>query len=340
MVQYKTIIKAIDEYLAKCLTIAQMKEQLLNMSKKEKNRAFEENNLLNEGERRRYDYLVKYIPSLQEDLIQHRKITDELYGEMDKTDPFFDEEYRSIERSEMELEDLKNELFQYERRIIEGYDKEPFSVEYDESQYTMEKQVKWDESTAEWISQLGEVEKRQILSQKGMVYTDDDVDCLNHYYWSGARLINSRLNKGKHWTELSDEEKAEMKPKLNKMERHISKTINNTQGMVQNTMVFHGGEFDVTKLVGDKVKFKGYTSSSFNLEIAKQFESWRNIPREKAYTYKLLLPKGYKGLCANDVYVDRLGANHGERELLLPKGMEGTIVDIDYKHNMVTLLVE
>ena len=109
--------------------------------------------------------------------------------------------------------------------------------------------------------------------------------------------------------------------------------------MLQDTTVYHGGKFDVSKIVGDKVKFKGFTSASFQMNVAEDSPSRMFTDRGKFYVYKILLPKGSKGLCANDKsHGGSLTMVTGEQELLLDKGFEGSVVDIDYKNHIVTVL--
>ena len=101
-------------------------------------------------------------------------------------------------------------------------------------------------------------------------------------------------------------------------------------------VLYHGGKFDVNKVVGDHVKFKGYTSTSFQKSAASDFANFDGL--DVKYTYKILLPAGSKGVCANDKNHDMTNFWH-EHEYLLDKGLEGNIVDIDVKNHIVTLQV-
>ena len=70
-------------------------------------------------------------------------------------------------------------------------------------------------------------------------------------------------------------------------------------------------------------------------------KSYHTFPTELFYTYKILLPKGHKGICANGQGGKfTMASVKNEQELLLNHGTEGTIVNIDYKNHEVTILAD
>lgn len=331
MVQYKTILKAIDEYLAKCLTIAEIKERLNNYSDIEKEELLlgSKSSLLNDGEIDYYRYLSERLNSLYDAMAMHQRLYDET-KEGSKGGKF----WKTQIDGDMELIGAcEKELFNFERRIVENYNPKTRTIEYDESDYALEEQKNaLDE-------EIRELEQAQIDSQKDVVLSDDNISSLQHYYGSGAKYINSRLNKGETWRNMSAKDKDMMKSRLDRAEKNISEAINKTKGLVQNTTVFHGGRFDVSKVVGDKIKFNGFTSCSFQEDVGDVFkqDASNQIPKPLQYNYKILLPTGYKGLCANDSNYQLTNWKR-EHEYLLDKGAEFDIVDIDYKNHMVTLM--
>lgn len=331
MVQYKNIVKVIEEYTEKCRTIAEIKQILSEMSDTEKFDYLFINGLINEGEMEWYGILTKELEERKRALERHSK---HLEDSSNKKENLFMVKIwsESIEDDKKAIEKYENDLFKMERRIVEGYDKEPKNIPYDESKYSLETQ------TDAYDENLGALERKQVETQNGISLTEEDIESFQHYYGWGAKQLNSRLNNGRIWTETSDEEKKELNKKFNKMERRISSVISNTKGLVQPMIVFHGGRFDVTKIQGDKIKFKGYTSTSFQQDVADTFkdDSFTNVPKGLRYTYKILLPKGQKGYCANDNKY-QLTDYKREHELLLDKGFEAQIVDIDYKNHIVTI---
>ncbi len=327
MVRYNDIIKVIEDYVAKCYTLAQMKERLSLIPQDEKDSLLK--NLMNDGEKQWYNRLrdnVQWNIRKIEDMTERMK---EDTGKQKELDAQFIEEYKDTNASLQEL------MFQFERRIIEGNNKKHNTPpKFNIDDFKMENQFLDDHTD-------GAVEDRQVDYQKSTDWTDEDISELRHYFGSGSRSLNSYLNNGRHWNKFSDEEKAHLEGELKERSKNLSKTLRKTKGLVEPTVVFHGGRFDITKEVGDKIKFKGFTSTSFREGIAEGFGEG-SVPMPLHYTYKLLLPKGTKGFCGHDSsYPNSRGEPLGygfEHEYLLDKGFEGDIVDIDYDKHIVTVL--
>ncbi len=328
MVKYKTILQIMEDYVVKCPTIAEMHSQLANMTQEEKEDAFFDESLLNMGEAEVYLALLKKKDFCEREIEYYENLLES--GDNDES---FNKDM--VEHFKGNVKDIEEKLFQFERRIIEGYKKESLEPpKVDISNFKEDVQITdLDNDT------IKPLEQAQIDSQEKIDLTEDEVDSLRYYLGDGARITNSRLNNGHKWNNLTDEQKKEKGKRSKEAEKDISNAIKKSEGLKQDTVLYHGGEFDVTKMVGDKVKFKGYTSASFQQGVSDQFQNYSTVPKENYYTFKILAKKGTKGICANDRSRGKLSSNYDEHEYLLDKGLEGDIVDIDYENHIVTLAI-
>ena len=305
MVTEDIINKIFKEVLNKCKPLAQIRSELSDMSQEEKNEKL--SSLLNGGEKEWYQGILERLETARE----------------------FNDSYRV-----KMFEDL---AFQYERRILDGYKKEDTpSIEYNLDDYELEKQYNW-----QYQNEIGSTEETLINKQSNVTFSDESQGALFGYFGDIASELNSMLNNGKRWNRMSDSEKKEKKSRYNAIDKSLQEAFNTVDSIGFPLTVFHGGEFDVSKNVGDKVKFKGYTSSSFQENVAHSFSNYSTAPSELFYSYKILLPSSAKGICANgkDRYGAPLTTHPSEQELLLNKGLEATIVDIDYENHLVTIQV-
>lgn len=236
------------------------------------------------------------------------------------------------------LEDNKEGRFQYERRIIQGNKKKDLNEppQVDISKYATEKDNPNEDTNN---VKYGKIEQGMIDKQSQITFTNDNIDCLTSYFSDGFALVNSRLNNGKQWSSLSKEEQEHKSKNLNYLEKNLSDAISKTSGLSNPTRLYHFGEFDVSLVGGDRVKFKGYTSTSFQKSVATDWgDTYHSHGVE--YTYELLCDTGTKGVCANDNHQRNLTHHKEEHEYLLDKGVEGTILNVDVENHIVTVLVE
>lgn len=306
MVRYKDIIKVIEEYTEKCRTIAEIRTMVNRLSKSERFEQLKEKGLLNEYEIDHYESIVDMK---------------RWYAE------------QGFQKAPELIAHCNELLFDYDKRLFNYYKpRKPQYTPYNEDDYSMEKKTEWNDPF------IREVEQRQIDSQEDIIWTDDEKSAVRHYLNTGYVYLNSKINNGKQWNELSDDEKKAKIPKLNKMDRDLQSAINKSKGLVEPTVMFHGGYFDVHKIVGDTIKFKGYTSASYQESVASNYKNNKSNDLMGSCMYKILLPKGYKGLCGNARYFtennDESKSNYltvyqKEHEYLLPKNAEFKIVDIE-----------
>ncbi len=342
MVEYKTIIKVIENYVVKCPTIAEMKSKLSAMSHSEKYKELEEKGLLNGGELKYYEYNYRVLNAQTKWLNEHLQELDDIengrvdgYSASEKHKQFVIDE---IEREREYIEESERNMFNYERRLLDGTKpREPQEAHYLLSLYSREDQLYGDVRE----NQIGELEQRQIDHQKKTLdLTEEEVDALTDYYGNSGKEWNSYIHNGARWKYNDKSVQRRLKPKYEKSMEHLSNAINKSDGLVRNTMLFHGGQFDISKIVGDTITLKGYTSCSFQSNVADYSIKEQEGVDELMYTYKLLLPRGTKGICANDNSHGKLSRFPFENEFLLDKGFTGKIVDINYENQTVTIVAE
>ena len=283
---------------------------------------------LNPGEFEWYNYL-KRVQEL------HKKWIEDELNEKGYLSPHYKE------MRDEELPQFEKDIFSLERKILEKPKPSKPIPQVNESDYAMEEQIK-----EKFMNSIGSLEQKQIdLQNKTMSFTFNEFIDIGDYFGEGYRDINSKLIKpskkwGKDWT---PDVRKRLVRETNRKIKTITNAIDNTPGLIQNTLVFHQGFFDVTKVAGDKVKFKTFVSASYQQNVANFMKhTYSSYPSELSYTYKILLPEGHKGLCANgEGYKSFSLARHeNEQELLLNRGLEGTIQNIDYENHIVTLVVE
>ncbi len=299
MVKYDYILKVIEDYTVKCPTISEIREKLKYKKRDDKFHSLKEKGLLTPLEEHHYDSIVHMIGW-----------------------------YRQMGNFNF-IDDCEEMLFQYEKRLLNGYKpREPQVVDYDESQYVKENPTSWDNDT------LYKFEKQQIQSQEGLVFTDDECDALHFYFGDGYVGLNSKLNDGREWNARSESEREHLKSKINKVDRNLEKAISKSRGLTQDTTLFYGGILDPSIIVGSDIKFKNYLSTTYQESVAVNYVKSKN--HMIGCVYKLLLPKGYKGLCANaEYYTDsgeqkysRMTKYAKEHEYVLPKNSKFKVVDI------------
>ncbi len=318
MVQFKNIIKAMENYVTKCPTIAEMRQKLAELSYDERFNQLKEQSLLNPLEERDYDLKMGRWESIQRFKESNR------------------EQYESEEWIREEEQEIEEELFQYSRRLIEGLKTQPIP------------QVSLDKFKSD--SKRGELEKSQIRSQQENVTVDTSMegytDEYGHYYerYIDQRLMamddyfNGDVQGINYW--LSH------KGYINKLEKEQQKDIKDidslmseSEGLTQDTMLYRGGYWDIHLKPGDHSKgFKGYQSTTFQKETAGTYVEWANEEKgDNNMLIQILAPKGTKGIVGND---DRFNNGEWEHEYVLPRNTGYTVVDVDYDNMVATILLD
>lgn len=333
MVKYEHIIQTIKDYVEKCSN-KETQNKLNEMPQQEKEEKLK--TLTNPAEFEHYRRIQKRIKECER-LIKEIEEMDEEHKK------WWGEEWveSNINLYNEQIKEAQKELFNYERRILQGYTpKETQKVEYDITNYKTDKQYKDEDINAEnYQKQMGATEKSQIKEQSKIKFTDKEEESLEAYFGEGSRDLNKTLyndgiiteNQSPTFSFITNGGKTI--PSMKEMNENLSTAINKTS-LKQDTIVFHGGHFDLQSVVGDEVNFKGFTSCSFQKDIAHNFTD------DSGFIYKIALPKGSHGLVANGKVNnhDHLTGHEEEHELLLDKGFKGKIADIDYKNHVVTII--
>lgn len=307
----------IEQIITKCHpTIADMKTTLSHMSQSEKDAIL--TGKMNPAEAREYKMYKEF---LNDTLLSIESIENNENSAYRKGGEFHKELLRRV--------DHYNEIiFQYERRIIEDYSvKEKPVPQVDIGNFVDDT----DYGSGVSITP-NPIESRQVeLQRQNTEYSDANVNALAYWFGSGHEEINDSTFKNRYWQSMSVEEKKEKNKLLTPIKQQLTNAINKSEGLEQDTVLFYGGRFDIHLNAGDTVKFKGYTSFSFNKKSAEKFTGM-------GFLYKCLTPAGAKGVCGN---TDQLKNNHKiEHEFLRGKGLEGKIVSIDYANREVYVLMD
>ena len=322
MVKYSTILNVIE----KCLSKQRIQEKLALIDDADKPDLLKP--LMNPGEAEEYEVL-KFQHKLT--LTRLSNYREDGYLPEDLKEEIINEELQKLEKQE-------KRIYMYEKRLFDSKFKmkEPKPVDYDLSKFKEDKQYGgrkdlYDPST------IGGLEQNIIDKQEQINFTDNEIANIHSYFGIGSRNLNSKLYNGEKWNKMPEEAREAQRETLDKRSRGLTQAINRTDGISENVVVYHGGPFDVTKVVGDRVVFKGFTSCSFQEVKSLEFG-------DGEWHYKICLPKGSKGLCGNakiiteDGYEKTLSLHTDEHELLLNKNMSADIADIDYDKHLVTIV--
>lgn len=315
-IKYSTIIKAIE----KCLTNQRIREKLGELSEEEKAEKVKE--LSNPAEYELYKRLTSSIKSCEEHI---EKLHNKING--GKFPIAFVESFKDSLKFEMNnLEKLKERVFKYEKRIFDSkyVKREPSVVDYDLSDYSEEEQ----QETVK--AEIGSVERRLLNNNSSVTLSDANIYSLKRYYGQGSYILNSKLNNGRAWNMMPSSEREAKKGELKNMSRNLSNAIHKTKPLGEKVIVYRGGIFDVEKIVGDHIKFKGFTSTSLQKNVANTVGDW---------TYRIALNENTRAMMGNmEVDGEAISGYPIEHEILLDKGFEGDIADIDYENHLVTII--
>ena len=241
-----------------------------------------------------------------------------------------------------DIKKYEDEIFQYERRIYDGY--EP-RVNEDVPSYNLKDfhkdAIRIDIGIYGTVD-LGEIEEIQINNQQDITWSKKEMTSLSMWHGDEYEFINGSIYGTNRWNdflkEVNDDDPSmydTVIQDMNNTKRHITNSINKTNGLLQPTVLYYGAShFDIHKIVGDKISFDGYISSTFSEHTGKHYQD--NYLGE-GFLYKFLAPTGTKGICMNSKDLYMFGWEH---EYLLGRNTSGTIVDIDYNNREITVLLD
>lgn len=334
----KNIIKEIIDSINnpfdnKCKPLSEIRTVLSGMDSSDKHNQLLEKGLLNKAEE---DHLRNLLDLKKDELINIKDAEDLL-----KDNPNNKLAKYMLSEAKRSLGSLDEYIFKYERRLLD--DSKPItnnnaipSVNVSDFRNDNTGDILYDDRL--WSDKLGDIERANVEVTMNSPLTNDMVDNLRTYFGDDAYLLNSYLNNGSQWNGLSKAEQDNRKPYYDKLSRTLTEAINSTDGLTVDARLYHVGTFDPSLMEGDKVSFKGFTSTSFSEEYAKDFNNEVYSPDGSVeYTYCILARKGTKGVSANTSPVV-LTEHHEEHEYLLDKGFSGTILNVDVENHMVYVL--
>ena len=150
-------------------------------------------------------------------------------------------------------------------------------------------------------------EAREVNAQKNVEFTNKEKNSLENYLVMGYSALNRNLWNGEKlegWVEDFDNDLSSA------MKKHK---------MTENTILYNGGRVQSDLKIGDKIDFKGYTSTSYDIDVATAFQN--------GCLYKFLAPKGTPCVNMNGLFSDT--EFEVEHECLLNKNLKGTIVGFE-----------
>ncbi len=334
MVRLNTILKVIDNYVIKCPTIAEMKQELSSMSYDEQHRELNKQDLF---------FNV-------DEAIEYRDLKMGHESLLNRIDRLFNEDptpYSLIREYQEELYGIEEELFFYGRRLIEGVKPTNPVPQVDKSVFSEDEQyVNRSSEEKNVYKDLGEKEKLQIEAQtkifrkksdnriespidEGEYRTlfEDEYDkryTMNDYFAGDTQKLNLSIYSEKYLNKLTDERKKSIKD--------IDCLMNKSPGLIEDMVLYRGGKLDIHLREGDHSKFKGYTSTTFQKYTADEYTSSGDM------LIKVYAPKGTKGIVGNDDWNFRNGFM--EHEYVLPRNQGFTVLSIDYDKGIAEIILD
>ena len=271
-------------------------------------------------------------------LLDSRRIYEEEWDKFQENggdDEFTTEQYNK------RFQELDDEMFYYGRRLIEGLKPENAPPDIDTTGYQ-------DDSEYNFVSALiRDVEQRQIDSQRDNVKVDNSIEmyvddfgntvgryndkrllAMNNYFNGDCQGINYHISHDGYLNALDKETRKQVKD--------IDSLMKESKGLVQDTVLYRGGHFDIHARVGDQLSFKGYQSTTFQKSTSDIYKESDNDDGFNM-TYIIYAPKGTKGICGSD---DRFENNTWEHEYVLPRNTKYTIKSIDYDTMTVEVVID
>ena len=300
----KFILKTLNDAIIKCSNDS-LKKKYANMSVDELKEKLV--GKLNPLEEKDYDNIVNQL---------------EFYSMFEKED--------ISPEIQKDIDDYNDRLFQYNKRIDRGYDLDKNKSNVPE--YNLDDYVE-DNFTGMYDMKIGLHEAEQIQHQNNtLVLNADEQGGLQAYFGNEYKHINGELDENYsdgYWNRLNESEQNAYHEKNKKIIPSIDGAINKSDGLIVSTILYHGTDdsklVNIHTRVGDKIKTKGYVSTSYNRRVG---EGYGSMP--DCFVIQFLAPAGTKGLCAN---TGGLTGEVAEHEYLLGRGQSGTVVDIDYNSN-------
>ena len=291
-------------------TISEMHTTLDKISYHDQYSQLKEKSLLNPLEIEHYQRLLTALENKDKDV----------------NDPKMRELYEKNDMLEGTLEDIENinnQLFKYGRRLIEGLKINPVP-DIDKNSFHKDNQYG---SVNSLLENIGNLEQGQIDAQK-KVFTKDntsreEIHSMDWYFTGDLNNLNKTIYGfdniyGKHFAKKLNYEQQ-------KNVKDIDGLMDRSQGLLQDTVLYRVGHWDIHLNPGDHAKWKGYTSTTYQEGVINAYKE----DHHAAMKIIIHAPKGTKGIAGNNPPVFDNGI--GEHEYALPRNTGYTVLSIDYE---------
>ena len=181
------------------------------------------------------------------------------------------------------------------------------------------------------------LENKQIKSQDFKM-TDEEIMEVSFFGGDGFKVINGYIYDLPSWYEhiqwYDEDEILEEIRDIKEVCKHIDRVIAKSKGLTQKTTLHRYEYFDKTLNVGDTGIFKGYTSTSYQYEVA---ESYKYSSKDNYYI-QILADENIKGFAKNDPRT--IGDWDSEHEFILGRNQGYKVVDVDHENKIAIILLE
>ena len=287
---------------------------------------------------------------------------EELADQKERREQFGGQDPLTDELRDKEIQRMEDELFQYGRRIIEGYETEfPVNLDdYRDKAGQGDEHIKmWgydeygdDEYTYEITHNMGYMEEDTITNQQNSInikvnpnelvedewtgeetpkVIDERVVSMNNYFAGDLSHINYEISHKGYLDKINETARKDVE--------NIDSLMEETDGLPYNTLLYRGGHFDIHTRVGETISFKGYQSTTFQLDVAKWYggEEAKDRAEFGNMLYLIHAPKGTKGIAGND---ERFDNGFMEHEYVLPRDTNMKVIRIDYENMICEVVIE
>lgn len=339
-------------------TIAEMRETLSSMSDHRKLIELRNSNLLNPLEERDFENKIQSKMEFKGRIKEiQRKLDEGYWDKYEDSDELIKMHEDTIKEYEQKLKDIDEEFFQYGRRLIEGYETElPLDLnEYQGRGGQRDEQIGlWERDdygdldySYEITHNMGHTEETTIDNQQNSIqlddsaweYRDDDtvplndprVESMNNYFAGDLSNINYEISHKGYLDKINETARKDVK--------NIDSLMEESEGLPYDTLLFRGGHYDIHTRVGETISFKGYTSTTFQSEVAKYYggDSVEDRKYSGDMLYLIHAHKGTKGIAGND---ERFENGFLEHEYVLPRNIPMKVLRIDYENMVCELFIE
>lgn len=235
--------------------------------------------------------------------------------------------------------DSEEDLFNFERKIFDNLTKNQrnnilnYLVDFDENSYSE------DHLPGYPNYDVGRIEGLMDEQQESNGYSPEIQLAIKK--WTGGWFdeINHIVHNGKlpdKWDDFKGESSYKRTFKeMKKAGNDILEYIKNTDGLIESTVLYRGGHWDIGLKVGEIGESPLLMSTSYGEQTAYDIGiAERN--KKNPYFIKIYAPKGSKGVNVN---APSLSPNFPEHEYLLGKGQKYIVVDVDDNNNEASILL-